>query len=128
MRLGARKSSLAVCLVLLSGGALASNLSASLKNYYAQFEIVVACEEQAQLTEAEADAAEAAIDKIERYYLKKDASIDKNHLLDQAEADRDEGFRIVARGRNADLRPFCRQSLRELLMKAEEIAPVASGH
>jgi len=26
------------------------------------------------------------------------------------------------------LRPYCRQSLRELLMKAEEIAPVASEH
>lgn len=127
MRLGARGWSLAVCWVLMSAGALASNLSASLKNYYAQFEIVVACEEQAQLTEAEADAAEAAMDKIESYYLKKDASIDKDHLLDQAEADRDEGFRIMARS-GGGLRPYCRQSLRELLIKAEEIAPVASEH
>jgi len=127
MRLGARRWSLAVCLVVMSAGALASNLSASLKNYYAQFEIVVSCEEQAQLTEAEADAAEAAMDKIESYYLKKDASIDKDHLLDQAEADRDEGFRIMARS-GGGLRPYCRQSLRELLIKAEEIAPVASEH
>jgi hypothetical protein len=125
MRLGARGWSLAVCLVLMSAGALASNFSASLKNYYAQFEIVVACEEQAQLSEAEADAAEAAMDKIESYYLKKDASIDKDHLLDLAEADRDEGFRIMGRS-GGGLRPYCRQSLRELLMKAEEIAPVAS--
>ncbi len=127
MRLGARGWSLAVCLVLMSAGALASNFSASLKNYYAQFEIVVACEEQAQLSEAEADAAEAAMDKIESYYLKKDASIDKDHLLDLAEADRDEGFRIMGRS-GGGLRPYCRQSLRELLMKAEEIAPVASEH
>jgi hypothetical protein len=127
MRLGARGWSLAVCLVFMSAGALASNFSASLKNYYAQFEIVVACEEQAQLSEAEADAAEAAMDKIESYYLKKDASIDKDHLLDLAEADRDEGFRIMGRS-GGGLRPYCRQSLRELLMKAEEIAPVASEH
>jgi hypothetical protein len=127
MRLGARGWSLAVCLVSMSAGALASNFSASLKNYYAQFEIVVACEEQAQLSEAEADAAEAAMDKIESYYLKKDASIDKDHLLDLAEADRDEGFRIMGRS-GGGLRPYCRQSLRELLMKAEEIAPVASEH
>jgi hypothetical protein len=127
MRLGARGWSLAVCLVLAPGVALASNFSASLKNYYAQFEIVVACEEQAQLSEAEADAAEAAMDKIESYYLKKDASIDKDHLLDLAEADRDEGFRIMGRS-GGGLRPYCRQSLRELLMKAEEIAPVASEH
>lgn len=127
MRLGARGWSLAVCLVSMSAGALASNFSASLKNYYAQFEIVVACEEQAQLSEAEADAAEAAMDKIESYYLKKDASIDKDHLLDLAEADRDEGFRIMGRS-GGGLRPYCRQSLRELLMKAEELAPVASEH
>jgi hypothetical protein len=127
MRLGARGWSLAVCLVSMSAGALASNFSASLKNYYAQFEIVVACEEQAQLSEAEADAAEAAMDKIESYYLKKDASIDKDHLLDLAEADRDEGFRIMGRS-GGGLRPYCRQSLRDLLMKAEEIAPVASEH
>jgi hypothetical protein len=127
MRLGTRGWSLAVCFVLMSAGAFASNFSASLKNYYAQFEIVVACEEQAQLSEAEADAAEAAMDKIESYYLKKDASIDKDHLLDLAEADRDEGFRIMGRS-GGGLRPYCRQSLRELLMKAEEIAPVASEH
>lgn len=127
MRLGARGWSLAVCLVSMSAGAVASNFSASLKNYYAQFEIVVACEEQAQLSEAEADAAEAAMDKIESYYLKKDASIDKDHLLDLAEADRDEGFRIMGRS-GGGLRPYCRQSLRDLLKKAEEIAPVASEH
>ncbi len=127
MRVGARGWSLAVCLVSMSAGAVASNFSASLKNYYAQFEIVVACEEQAQLSEAEADAAEAAMDKIESYYLKKDASIDKDHLLDLAEADRDEGFRIMGRS-GGGLRPYCRQSLRDLLMKAEEIAPVASEH
>ena len=126
MRLGARGWSMAVCMVLMSGSALASNLSASLKNYYAQFEIVVSCEEQEQLTTAEADAAEAAMDKIESYYLKKDSSIDKNHLLDQAEADSDEGFRIMARS-GGGLRPYCRQSLRELLTKAEEIGTVASG-
>lgn len=126
MRLSARGWSLAVCMVLIPGGALAGNLSASLKNYYAQFEIVVSCEEQEQLTTAEADAAEAAMDKIETYYLKKDSSIDKDHLLDQAKADRDEGLRIMARS-GGGLRPYCRQSLRELFTKAEEIGTVASG-
>jgi hypothetical protein len=125
MRLGARAWSLAVCAVLMSGGALAGNLSASLKNYYAAYEIVLDCEEQAQLTTAEADAAEAAIDKIEDYYLKQDASIDKEHLLDLASADKDEGFRIMARS-GGGLRPYCRQSLKDLLAKAEEIGLVAS--
>lgn len=125
MRLGARGWSLAVCMMLMSGSALAGNLSASLKNYYAQFEIVVTCEEQEQLSTAEADAAEAAMDKIETYYLKKDSSIDKDRLLDQAAADKDEGLRIMSRS-GGGLRPYCRQSLRDLLNKAEEIGPVAS--
>ena len=123
MRVGARGWSLAVCLVSMSAGAVASNFSASLKNYYAQFEIVVACEESA----ASDVYKRQAMDKIESYYLKKDASIDKDHLLDLAEADRDEGFRIMGRS-GGGLRPYCRQSLRDLLMKAEEIAPVASEH
>jgi hypothetical protein len=126
MRLGARGWSLAVCLMVLSGGALASNLSASLKNYYASYEIVLDCEEQSQLTTSEADAAETAMDKIEAYYLKRDSSIDKDHLLDLAKADKDEGFRIMARS-GGGLRPYCRQSLKDLLTKAEEIGTVANG-
>lgn len=127
MRLGARGWSLVCCAVLVSGSALAGNLSASLKNYYAEYEIVLQCEEQSHLTEADADAAEAAIDQIEAYYLKKDASIDKDHLLNAAVADKDEGFRIMARSGVSGLRPYCRQSLKDLLTKAEEIGPVASG-
>lgn len=126
MRLGARGWSLAGCVVLMSGSALAISLSASLKNYYAEYEIVLQCEEGAQLTEANADAAEAAIDKIEDYYLKRDSSLDTDRLIDQAVADKNEGFRIMARS-GGGLRPYCRQSLRELLRKAEEISPVASG-
>jgi hypothetical protein len=125
MRLGARGWSLVVCLVLMSGSASAVSLSAALKNYYAEFEIVVECEVQDQLSAEDADAAEAAIDKIEDYYLKKDASIDTEHLQKQAAADKDEGFRIMARS-GGGLRPYCRQSLHELLTKADEIGPVAS--
>lgn len=125
MRLGAWGWSLAVCAVLMAGNAFANNLSASLKNYYAEYEIVLECEEQDQLTEADGDAAEAAIDAIEAYYLKKDSSIDKDKLWDEAATDKDEGFRIMARS-GGGLRPYCRQSLRDLLSKAEEIGPVAS--
>ena len=126
MRLGAGGWLLAGCVMLVSHGALGGNLSASLKNYYAEYEIVLQCEENAQLTEADADAAEDAIDKIEDYYLKRDSSIDTDRLIDQAVADKDEGFRIMARS-GGGLRPYCRQSLRELLGKAEEIGVIASG-
>ncbi|MGH6734777.1 MAG: hypothetical protein ACRECX_01660 [Methyloceanibacter sp.] len=107
--------------MLMSGAAFGGNLSASLKNYYAEYEIVLQCQSQAQLSTADADLAKAAMAKIETYYVNKDASIDKEHLLKQAVADKDEGFRIVTRSGKSDLRPYCRMSLNELLTKAEEI-------
>ncbi|HUU25310.1 MAG TPA: hypothetical protein VMW68_07065 [Methyloceanibacter sp.] len=132
MRLGAWGWSLAVCTVLMWGGALlmpgsafAVSLSDGLKNYYAEFEIVIECEAQERLSTEDADAAEAAIDKIEDYYLKRDSSINTESLQKRAVADKDEGFRIMARS-GGGLRPFCRQSLRDLLNKAEEVETAAS--
>ena len=114
------------CVALMSQSALGVSLSAALKNYYAAYEIVLQCEEQDEISEADGDLAEAAIDKIEMHYLKRDSSIDKESLLDRAAADKDEGFRIMERS-GGGLRPYCRQALRELLIKAKEIGPVASG-
>jgi hypothetical protein len=124
MRLGARGWSPAVCAVLMSGSAFGMSLSAALKNYYAEYEIVLQCASQAQLSPKDADSAKAAIAKIETYYLGRDSSIDKEHLLKQAVADKDEGFRIMARSGGASgLRPYCRTSLHDLLVKAKEIDP-----
>jgi hypothetical protein len=108
-------------LVLVSGGALGSNLSTSLKNFYAEYEVVKQCAEEAQLTAGDAELAKTAIDKIEAHYLRRDASINKERLLKAAIADKDEGFRIATRGAKTDLRPYCRVSLKELLAKADEI-------
>jgi hypothetical protein len=123
MRLGVGGWSLAVGAVLLSGSAYAVSLSAALKNYYAEFEIVVECEAQEQISTEDADAAEAAIDRIEAYYLEKDSSIDIETLQKKACDDKDEGFRIMARS-GGGLRPYCRQSLRDLLAKAEEVGEI----
>ena len=124
MRLGAWGWSLAFCAVLASGSAFAVSLSTSLKNYYAEFEIVLDCEVKDHLSTAEVDAAEAAMDKIEDYYLKRDSSLDPDSLLKEAVADKDEGFRIMARS-GGGLRPYCQQSLRALLIKAKEIDPAS---
>lgn len=120
MHLGAGRWSLAVCAVLMSGSAFAVTLSAALKNYYAEFEIVIECEAQDQLSTAEADAAEAAIDKIEDYYLSRDSSINTESLQKKALADKEEGFRIMGRS-GGGIQPYCRQSLHELLTKAKEV-------
>jgi hypothetical protein len=123
MRLGAGGRLLAGSVVLVLQGALGGNLSVSLKNFYAEYDVVVQCREQAQLGAADADLAKAAIAKIETHYLKRDSSIDKDRLLKAAVADKDEGFKIVTRSGRSDLKPYCRMSLNELLGKAEEIDP-----
>jgi hypothetical protein len=108
---------------MVSGGALGGNLSTSLKNFYAEYEVVKQCAGQAQLTATDAELAKAAIAKIEAHYLQRDASIDKDRVLQAAIADKNEGIRIATRNHNADLKHYCRVSLKELLAKAAEIAP-----
>ena len=124
MRLGVCGWILAGCVVLLSQSALGVSLSAALKNYYAEYEIVLDCEEKDEISEADGDLAEAAIGKAGRLYLKREPTINKERLMDLAAADKDEGFRIMARS-GGGLRPYCRQSLRELLIKAKELEPSA---
>lgn len=123
MRLRAGGWLLAGYVVLMSQGALGANLSASLRNFYAEYAIVLQCQEQAQLSATDADAAKAAIAKIETHYLQRDSAIDKDRLLKQAVADKNEGFKILARSGPSGLRPYCRQSLNELLAKGDEIDP-----
>jgi hypothetical protein len=112
---------LAGCVVLILQGAFAANLSASLKNFYTEYEVVKQCQEEAQLSAADADQAKAAMAKIETQYLQRDASIDKDRLLKEAVVNKDEGFRIATRSLKSDLRQYCRVSLKELVAKAEEI-------
>jgi hypothetical protein len=119
---------LAGSIVCLAHVALASNFSTALKNFYTEYEVVKQCQIESQLSPADAGLAKGAIDKIEAYYLQRDASIDKAHLMQQAVANKDDGFRIATRNSNAgDLRDFCRVSLKELLEKAEEVDPTGKG-
>ena len=125
MRLGALGCFFAAAIMVTSHAAFGVSLSVSLKNYYAEYEIVLHCEELAQVSADDADAAEAAIEKIEAYYLKKDSSLDKDRLLQQAVADKNDSIRIVERSGASGLRPYCRMSLNELLIKAKEVADTA---
>ena len=127
MRRGAVGWILAGSVVLISQGAFGANLSTSLKNFYAEYEVVKQCAQEAQLTAADAESAKAAIAKIEAHYLQRDASIDKERLLKQAVADKNDGFRIATRNKNSDLKYFCRVSLNELLAKADEVGPSGKG-
>ena len=121
MRRGAIGWILAGWLALTWAGPAAANYSTSLKNFYAEYEVVKQCQQEAQLSATDAETAKAAITKIEAHYLQRDASIDKARLLKQAVADKNDGFRIATRGSKSDLRHYCRLSLKELLAKAEEI-------
>jgi hypothetical protein len=113
--------------MLIAEGALGVSLSTSLKNFYAEYEVVKQCAEQAQLTATDAELAKAAIAKIEAHYLRRDASIDKERVLKEAVADKNDGFRIATRNSGSDLKYYCRVSLKELLAKAEEVDPSGKG-
>ena len=121
MRLGAYGWLLAGSVMLLPQGLFAGNLATALRNFYAEYEIVLQCQKHAQVAAADVERAKAAIAKIETHYLQRDSSIDKNRLLKQAVADKNEGFKIVTRSAKSDLRPYCRMSLNELLAKGEEL-------
>jgi hypothetical protein len=107
--------------VLVAHGAQGANLSVSLKNFYTEYEVVKQCLDQAQLPPDDAETAKAAMAKIETHYLQRDTSINKDRLLKEAVANKDQGFKMVAATRKVDLRQYCRVSLNELLIKAEEI-------
>jgi hypothetical protein len=109
------------CVVLVAHGAQGANLSVSLKNFYTEYEVVKQCLDQAQLPPDDAETAKAAMAKIETHYLQRDTSINKDRLLKEAVANKDQGFKMVAATRKVDLRQYCRVSLNELLIKAEEI-------
>lgn len=111
----------AACLVLVSHGALAVSLSASLRNFYTEYEVVKQCEQQAHLSAADTENAKQAIAKIEAHYLQRDARIDKDVLLKEAVVNKDEGFRIATRGLKNNLREYCRVSFNDLMTKAQEI-------
>jgi hypothetical protein len=122
---GASAWLLAACAVLISQGALGVSLSASLRNFYTEYEVVKQCLEQAQLSAADGETAKAAIAKIETHYLERDASIKKEVLLKEAVANKDEGFRIATRSLKSNLRQYCRATLNELLAKAGEIDAIS---
>jgi hypothetical protein len=127
MRLGTAGWLVAGFVMVMAQSALASNLSISLKNYYAEYEVVLQCQLDDKLSADDADAAKTAMGKIETYYLKRDSKLNKDRLLKLAIADKNEGFRIMARSGNDGLRAYCRQSLHDLLTKADDISQVASG-
>ena len=108
-------------LMMVSGGAQGANLSTFLRGFYTEYEVVKQCLEQAQLPPHDAETAKAAIAKIETHYLQRDASLNKDRLLKEAVANKDQGFKMVAATRKVDLKQYCRVSLNELLTKAQEI-------
>ena len=107
--------------IMVSGGAQGANLSTFLRGFYTEYEVVKQCLKQAQLPPDDAETAKAAITKIESHYLQRDASINKDRLLKEAVANKDQGFKMVGATRKVDLRQYCQVSLNELLTKAREL-------
>ncbi len=117
---------LALCAIALPLVAQAGpGLSVFLKNYYTDYEIVLECSGKAHLTPADAGAAKGAIAKIEAYYLDRDPSIDKEHLLKQAVSNKAAAFKMVNGQNQVEAGRFCKASLNDLVGKLREIDPAS---
>lgn len=109
------------------GASAAGNLSVFLKNYYTDYEIVLDCSGKSHLSPADAEAAKSAIAKIEAYYLNRDPSLDKDHLLKQAAANKKDAFKMVGTQTKIEAGRFCKASLNDLVGKLREIDPTAAA-
>jgi hypothetical protein len=114
-------------LVMLAPAAQAGGLSVFLKNFYTEYEVVKQCVEQSHLSSADAEPAKTAMTAIERHYLQRDSSINKDRLQQEAAVNKKEGFRIATRSNKVDLRQYCRASLNDLLSKAQEVQGSATA-
>jgi hypothetical protein len=118
-------ASLAILVPL--GASAAGNLSVFLKNYYTDYAIVLDCSGKSQLSPADAEAAKGAIAKIEAYYLNRDPSLNKDHLLKQATANKNDAFKMVKTQTPIEAGRFCKASLNDLVGKLREIDPASTS-
>jgi hypothetical protein len=113
---------LASSLVLLPLAVRAApSLSMFLKGYYTDYEIVLECSGQEHLTTADAAEAKNAIGKIEAYYLHRDPSINKEHLLKQAASNKAVAFKMIRAQTRVETGRFCKGSFNDLVSKLRDI-------
>jgi hypothetical protein len=84
---------------------------------------VLDCSGKSQLSPADAEAAKGAIAKIEAYYLHRDPSLNKDHLLKQATANKNDAFKMMKTQTAIEAGRFCKASLNDLVGKLREIDP-----
>lgn len=115
----------AAILLPLAADAAAPHLGVYLKTYYTDYEIVKDCVTRNRLSAGDADAAKAAIAKVEAYYLHRDPMIKKDVLTKQAASNKDAAFKMMLTTQKVDLREFCRASLNDLMDKLHDIGAAA---
>jgi hypothetical protein len=115
-------------LLSLAAYAAAPHLGIYLKTYYTDYEIIKECTAHSRLSAGDAEAAKAALAKIEAYYLHRDPSIKKDVLIKQATSNKDAAFKMMQATQKVDLRQFCRAALNDLTDKLHDVeSGVAPG-
>ena len=119
---------MACCAGLLSLAAHAGpGMAVYLRSYYTEYEVTLDCTDQEHLSAADAATAKDAMAKIEAYYLKRDSSINKDKVMKQAVANKNQAFKMMQETTKVDARQFCRASLNDLISKVHEIDADAPG-
>ena len=113
---------LACCAGLLSIAAhTGPGMAVYLRSYYTEYEVALDCTDREHLSAADAAMAKDAMAKIEAYYLKRDSSINKDKVLKQAVANKNQAFKMMQETTKVDARQFCQASLNDLISKVREI-------
>ena len=71
--------------------------------------------------------AVSEIAKIEAYYLNRDPSLDKAHLLKQATANKNDAFKMMGTQTKIEASRFCKASFNDLVGKLREIEPATAA-
>jgi hypothetical protein len=108
-------------LLSLAAYAASPHLGIYLKTYYTDYEIVKDCTTRGRLSAGDAEAAKAAMAKVEAYYLRRDPSIKKDVLIKLAASNKNAAFKMMLTTQKVDLREFCRASLNDLMDKLHDI-------
>jgi len=122
MPLLSARTLLACCAGLLSIAAhTGPGMAVYLRSYYTEYEVTLDCTNREHLSAADAAMAKDAMAKIEAYYLKRDSSINKDKVLKQAVANKNQAFKMMQETTKVDARQFCQASLNDLISKVREI-------
>ena len=109
------------CVAFVSFADASPQFSEYLRNYYTDYQVVKECVARFALPREDVAKAKTAMERIEYFYIRRDATINKSRLMKQAISNKDEAFKLLDRTRKIDSRAFCLGALNDIRGKSRHI-------